>query len=136
MRATLAGLLMLLTLAAADAQRMVVIGNDPGGLIAAYLHRYDALRQARTFVVLAGDCMSACTLVLRLPRSQVCARPGARLGFHGASFRAYGRFELGDRAMEDAFARLYPNPRMVRPFLNSLSIHYIPASRFFPVCRV
>ena len=59
-----------------------VIHDDPGGRIADYVTRYQQIEQSGEHVVLAGECDSACTMVLNLPRRQVCAMPGAKLGFH------------------------------------------------------
>lgn len=65
--------------------RPVVIREDDGGLVESYIHFYDALRDSGVSVVLSGECDSACTLVLALPKDQVCITDGAVLGFHLAT---------------------------------------------------
>jgi hypothetical protein len=45
----------------------------------------EMLRSSGENVVIDGNCLSACTLVLGLvPRARICATPRARLGFHAA----------------------------------------------------
>jgi hypothetical protein len=61
------------------------IAEDRGGQIGHYLQAFAMLRSTGEHVVVDGDCLSACTLVLGLiPRSRVCATPRARFGFHAA----------------------------------------------------
>ena len=61
------------------------ISQDRGGQIGHYLQAFGMLRSSGEHVVVDGDCLSACTLVLGLvPRSRVCATPRARFGFHAA----------------------------------------------------
>jgi hypothetical protein len=61
------------------------IASDRGGQIGHYLQAFAMLRSTGEHVVVDGDCLSACTLVLGLiPRSRVCATPRARFGFHAA----------------------------------------------------
>jgi len=43
------------------------------------------LRSSGENVVVDGNCLSACTMVLgMIPRSHICATPRARFGFHAA----------------------------------------------------
>jgi hypothetical protein len=61
------------------------LANDPGGLIAAYQHRFERARATGERIIIDGSCLSACTLAIGLvPREQVCATPKAVLGFHAA----------------------------------------------------
>ena len=61
------------------------ITGDPGGLLTAYVERFEAARASGQPIVIDGACLSACTLVIGLlPRGQVCATPKAVLGFHAA----------------------------------------------------
>jgi hypothetical protein len=61
------------------------ISDDRGGRISWYLNFYAALRTTGEPIVIDGDCLSACTLVLGMvPRNQICATPRARFGFHAA----------------------------------------------------
>jgi hypothetical protein len=67
------------------AQATIRLGNDPGGLIAAYEHRFVRARTTHERIVIDGSCLSACTLAVGLvPREQICATPKAVLGFHSA----------------------------------------------------
>ncbi len=61
------------------------IAEDRGGQIGHYLQAFAMLRSTGERVVIDGNCLSACTLVLGLvPRSHMCATPRARFGFHAA----------------------------------------------------
>lgn len=74
---------MALTITSASAT--VLIRGDNGGLMEDYIARFQQVRQSGEPVVIDGNCLSACTLVLGLvPRGQVCATPNAILGFHAA----------------------------------------------------
>lgn len=61
------------------------IAEDRGGQIGHYLQAFAVLRSSGERVVVDGNCLSACTLVLGLiPRNRICATPRARFGFHAA----------------------------------------------------
>ena len=61
------------------------IAEDRGGQIGHYLQAFAVLRSTGESVVIDGNCLSACTLVLGLmPSSKVCATEKARFGFHAA----------------------------------------------------
>lgn len=61
------------------------IAEDRGGQIGHYLQAFAMLRSSGENVVIDGNCLSACTLVLGLiPRARVCATQRARFGFHAA----------------------------------------------------
>jgi hypothetical protein len=61
------------------------IAEDRGGQIGQYLQTFATLRSSGENVVIDGNCLSACTLVLGLiPRERMCATPRARFGFHAA----------------------------------------------------
>jgi hypothetical protein len=86
-------ILSLLTVAAAaatvisspPAQATIRLADDPGGLIAAYQHKFVRARATGERIVIDGSCLSACTLAVGLvPREQICATPKAVLGFHAA----------------------------------------------------
>ena len=73
------------TVFSSSAHATIRLANDPGGLIAAYEHRFVRARATGEHVVIDGSCLSACTLAVGLvPREQVCATPKAVLGFHAA----------------------------------------------------
>ncbi len=68
-----------------SASATVRIAEDRGGQIGQYLQTFGAVRESGERVVIDGNCLSACTLVLGLiPRDRICATSRARLGFHAA----------------------------------------------------
>ncbi len=61
------------------------ISEDRGGQIGQYLQAFANLRASGERVIIDGDCLSACTLVLGImPRSRMCATSRAVFGFHAA----------------------------------------------------
>jgi hypothetical protein len=67
------------------ASATVLITNDRGGSLGAYLQRYSSIRDSGERVIIDGPCLSACTVVLALvPARQICLTPRALLGFHAA----------------------------------------------------
>jgi hypothetical protein len=61
------------------------IAEDRGGQIGQYLQAFGMLRSSGERVVIDGNCLSACTLVLGIiSPSKICATSRARLGFHAA----------------------------------------------------
>lgn len=61
------------------------IAEDRGGQIGHYLQAFATMRSSGERVVIDGNCLSACTLVLGLvPRARMCATSRARFGFHAA----------------------------------------------------
>jgi hypothetical protein len=69
----------------ASASAEVRIAEDRGGQIGQYLQAYASLRSSGERVVVDGNCLSACTLLLGvIPRSRICATERARFGFHAA----------------------------------------------------
>ena len=61
------------------------IAEDRGGQIGHYLQAFAMLRSSGEHVVVDGNCLSACTLVLGLiPHDRICATQRARFGFHAA----------------------------------------------------
>jgi len=83
------GLLVLCTALLASgvtsASATMRISEDRGGQIGQYLQTFAMVRSTGENVVIDGNCLSACTLVLGLvPRARVCVTPRARFGFHAA----------------------------------------------------
>jgi hypothetical protein len=69
-----------------SASAAVRIVEDHGGEVGKYLQAFAKVRSTGERVVIDGDCMSACTMVLGLvPSKQICVTPRARFGFHAAS---------------------------------------------------
>jgi hypothetical protein len=61
------------------------ISEDRGGQIGQYLQTFSMLRTSGENVVVDGNCLSACTLLLGvIPHDRICATSNARFGFHAA----------------------------------------------------
>ena len=76
---------IVVTLSVTSASATMRISEDRGGQIGHYLQTFAALRSTGENVVIDGNCLSACTLVLGLvPRERICATQHARFGFHAA----------------------------------------------------
>ena len=76
---------MAVVSATTPASATMRISEDRGGQIGHYLQAFAMLRTSGERVVIDGNCLSACTLLLGLiPRNRMCATPRARLGFHAA----------------------------------------------------
>jgi hypothetical protein len=59
------------------------IVDDCGGQLGKYVQAFAKVRSTGERVVIDGDCLSACTMVLGLvPSNQICATSRARFGFH------------------------------------------------------
>jgi hypothetical protein len=68
---------------AAHANATVVITRDPGGLIDAFFDKYEAIRASGDQVIVAGPCLSSCTMMLGIvPDRKICATPHGVFGFH------------------------------------------------------
>jgi hypothetical protein len=77
--------LVLIAAGADGALASVRIHHDYGGRIGTYIDRFQRLRHSGQQVIVDGDCLSACTLVLGIiPDGRLCVTPRARFGFHGA----------------------------------------------------
>lgn len=87
-RGIIAAVVALLTLSSiAHAEvRPIIIDNDGGGNVATFSMWYDRVRASGVPVRIRGICDSACTIVLSLPRDQVCIEPTGSLGFHLATY--------------------------------------------------
>lgn len=84
-RGTLLGAIAVASLMTTPASATMRIAEDRGGQIGHYLQAFAVLRSSGENVMIDGNCLSACTLVLGLiPRSRICATPRARFGFHAA----------------------------------------------------
>ena len=75
----------VLALSATSASATMRIAEDRGGQIGHYLQAFTTVRSSGESVIVDGNCLSACTLVLGLvPRERICATQRARFGFHAA----------------------------------------------------
>jgi hypothetical protein len=76
---------VLAALSVTSASATMRIAEDRGGQIGQYLQAFTTLRTSGERVVVDGNCLSACTLILGLvPRERICATQRARFGFHAA----------------------------------------------------
>ena len=114
--------------------------NSPGGTIGTFATFYDALRGSGVPVVLKGICISACTLILELPKTQVCVEPTASLGFHLA---VNGETNTPDPEMTSALIwRYYPPAvqawlatKQLSPAVIFMSAKEIVALNIFDPCQ-
>ena len=84
------------------------IVEDHGGQVGKYLQAFAKVRSTGERVIIDGDCLSACTMVLGLvPQTQICVTPRARFGFHAASMLNDGRLVTSGLATE-ALWGIYP----------------------------
>ena len=89
-QAILAGALasVLMTCAASADVR---ITNDPGGEVAAYVQKFQQMRETGERIVIDGPCLSACTLLTGIvPRDHVCVTSRAVLGFSPIRWNGVG----------------------------------------------
>lgn len=120
------------TIAHAD----IIIGDDPGGRINTYAQKYDEIRHSGERVILTGRCLSACTIVLWLPPEQVCAMPGAVLGFHSVSDNNTG--ESISRAADAAVAGAFYPPKIFKWFMRgplTQKLRYLKADHVVRPCN-
>jgi hypothetical protein len=83
-RRAFAGAVMLIC-GMTSASATMLISEDRGGQIGHYLQTFAMVRNTGERVVIDGNCLSACTILLGvIPRNRICATPRARLGFHAA----------------------------------------------------
>ena len=93
------------------------IAEDRGGQIGRYLQAFAMLRSSGERVIVDGNCLSACTLVLGLiPRERMCATHRARFGFHAAWMPDDDGHPVTSRLGTEALWNIYPTP--VRRWIN------------------
>jgi hypothetical protein len=111
MRARLIVAVVSAVLTVASASATEIISNDIGGKMRDYATHFQEVRDAGETVVIAGTCVSACTLVLGLvPSERICATPNAVLGFHAAwMFDSSGKRVVSASGTQDLI-RTYPAP--------------------------
>ena len=85
MRARLIAAVVWTVLTVTSASATVIISDDVGGKMKDYTTHFRQVRDSGEPVVIAGTCVSACTMVLGLvPSDRICATHNAVLGFHAA----------------------------------------------------
>jgi hypothetical protein len=101
---------VLLASGMAPASATMRISEDRGGQIGHYLQAFAMLRSSGERVVVDGNCLSACTLVLGLiPRERMCATPRARFGFHAAWMPDVDGQPVTSPLGTQALWNIYPN---------------------------
>jgi len=95
----------------AESHAVVRIGEDRGGLIDTYVHRYKGLRSSGQSVIIDGLCASSCTIVLgAVAQDKICVTSNAALGFHAAwDFGRNGRTITNPEATQMLYS-MYPRP--------------------------
>lgn len=111
MRACLIAAVVSTALSVTSASATVIISADIGGKMQDYTTRFQQVRDSGEPVVIAGKCVSACTMVLGLvPSDRICAPPDAVLGFHAAwMFDSSGKRVVSASGTEDLM-KTYPAP--------------------------
>jgi hypothetical protein len=105
-------LVALLLLAGMNASHAAIrIADDRGGRIGNYLDRYEAIRTSGETVIIDGQCLSACTMVLgAVSHDRICVTSQASLGFHAAwDLGANGRAVTNREATQMLYSH-YPSP--------------------------
>ena len=106
MRCLVLLLICLMGISPAAAERIV---NDSGGRIEDYVARFTRARDAGERIVIDGQCLSACTLVLALlPRERICVTPNASFGFHAAWIPDVAGGVAGDAQATASLWKMYP----------------------------
>jgi hypothetical protein len=99
----------LLAIGVTSASATMRIVDDRGGQVGNYLQAFAKVRSTGERVVVDGDCLSACTLVLGLvPSNQVCATSRARFGFHVASILNNAGQPVASAMATQALWNVYP----------------------------
>ncbi len=111
MRAHLIAAVISAALTVTSASATVVISDDAGGKMKDYATHFQQVRDSGEPVVIAGTCVSACTMVLGfVPRDRICATPSAVLGFHAAwMFDDSGKRVVSATGTQDLM-KTYPAP--------------------------
>jgi hypothetical protein len=109
MRLSLSLLCGLTFLACTSQSPAVLIKNDTGGRIGAYVQRFNELRQSAEMVVIDQACLSACTLVLGMvPQHRICVTRRTVFGFHAAWVPDVNGQPVRSEAGTQALWEIYP----------------------------
>ena len=111
MRAHLIAAVVSTALSVTSASATEIISGDIGGKMRDYTTHFQQVRNSGEPVVIAGTCVSACTMVLGLvPSDRICATHSAVLGFHAAwTFDSSGKRVVSARGTQDLMGT-YPAP--------------------------
>lgn len=83
---------------------VLIVKNDAGGVLGAYARNSIEIQENRRSVRFEGNCNSACTLYLSLPRGALCVAPSATFGFH----LPYGGSKKSNRIAAEYLLGKYP----------------------------
>ena len=109
---------VLLVCGVSSASATMLISEDRGGQIGHYLQTFASVRSTGENVVIDGNCLSACTLVLGIvPRNRICVTRRAMLGFHAAWMPGANGKPVPSAVGTQALWDLYP--QNVRKWINS-----------------
>src|SRR5262245_58547556 len=118
------------------------INDDVGGSLGEYLLKFAEIRDSGDYVVIDGDCFSACTLVTAMiPKGRVCITDRARLGFHAAWIDDRGRHRRisaeGTRLMYQMYPPSIQNWIMRRGGLGvrTIILKGRELAAFYPRCK-
>lgn len=89
--------------AAVQSAPVVHITDDPGGNVAEYYRKYQALNASGSEIHFHGMCASACTMVLftEFTAIKACADEGAIFGFHKPFQQINGKVMRSKRAVRE-----------------------------------
>jgi hypothetical protein len=119
----------------------IVVANDPGGDVIAYVRGWEYIATLESPIEIRGYCVSACTLVLGLvPADRVCVGEDAYFGFHSVSINYHGHTAEGTRYLWS----YYP-PHVQEEIRNkgwdggagkrSSGMFLVDGTTFFPLCE-
>src|SRR3982074_3557962 len=111
MRGRLIAAVISAALNVTSASATVIISDDIGGKVQEYTTHFRQVRDSGEPVVIAGTCVSACTMVLGfVPSDRICATHNAVLGFHAAwVFDNSGKRVVSASGTQDLM-KTYPAP--------------------------
>jgi hypothetical protein len=126
-----------------SAQATVIITGDGGGKVRAYETRWETVRAADDDVIIAGECASACTMVLSIVKpNRICSTGDGAFGFHSAFYLDetglnVGYAEDASKAIFDAY------PARVRAIVRELGYYgqehpdvlWVPGQALVPPCK-
>ncbi|WP_421056989.1 hypothetical protein [Leisingera sp. D0M16] len=94
---------------AADANQILIVGDDPGGYLHLRLIELKKLRRSGVRVEIRGRiCYSTCTMFLGLPGT--CVHPHTIFGFHGPSRNGRRLRQKDFDYFSQVMADYYPKP--------------------------
>lgn len=114
--------------AAAQPVPIVHITDDPGGNVAVYYRKYQALNASGSEIHFHGMCASSCTIVLftEFTNIRACADEGAIFGFHKPFSQQNGKIMRSKQAVREtrklwaAWLEELPNP--LRSYLKRVHV--------------